>query len=364
MKKQTKLFSGLIAMLMLFTVFFAQVSAFMAGDIEGDGKVTASDSRLALRTAIDLEGPNSEQLAAADVIIESAEEHIITSMDAREILRMAVKLTECRSKTVTFSDATSEYAGQIKLLCSKKENTVAVAVVADKLTQLNAYDLKLKFNSDELSFSEFDTKNGDISPLFNSIEAFVQKNVDNNEVLIAGFFKTDFDYTTDYSDIFRENYEVTDEKVLFYAVFEPVSGVLSAYDFSLEGKMYVNETSFVTVDTRCSFAHEEETTEPEEENTEPEEVTTVHSHLFTSEVIAEPGCDTVGEQEFTCACGEVYRGIIPATGHSDEDADGVCDNCGEGEGTGTSGNTDRTFLDLLKELFAKIVEFFKNLFNM
>ena len=360
MKKQTKLFSGLIAMLMLFTVFFAQVSAFMAGDIDGDGKVAAADSRLALRTAVGLEYLNSEQLAAADVIIESAEEHIITSMDAREILRMAVGLAGTGSKTVTFSDATSEYAGQIKLLCSKKENTVAVAVVADKLTQLNAYDLKLKFDDSELNFSALDTKNSDMTQFYSKGEgSIVSDSKDNGEIAIAGYFKENFDYTKDYSDIFRGNYEVTDEKVLFYAVFTPVSGELSAYDFSLEGRIYVNEASFVTVDTRCSFAHEEETTEPEE-------VTTVHSHLFTSKVIAEPGCDTVGEQEFTCACGEVYRGIIPATGHSDEDADGVCDNCGEGEGTGTgtSGNTDRTFLDLLKELFAKIVEFFKNLFNM
>ena len=58
------------------------------GDIDGDGKVTASDARLALRAAVGLEVLDAEQIEAGDMDDDGK----ITSSDARDILRKSVGL--------------------------------------------------------------------------------------------------------------------------------------------------------------------------------------------------------------------------------------------------------------------------------
>ena len=67
---------------------------FMLGDVDGDGKITSSDARLALRRAVDLENykPESREYKAADVDLDGG----ITSGDARMILRAAVGLEDPR----------------------------------------------------------------------------------------------------------------------------------------------------------------------------------------------------------------------------------------------------------------------------
>lgn len=58
------------------------------GDVNGDGKITASDARLALRAAASLENLDSPSFYAADVNFD----YKITAMDARLILRVAAGL--------------------------------------------------------------------------------------------------------------------------------------------------------------------------------------------------------------------------------------------------------------------------------
>ena len=62
----------------------------MPGDVDGDGFVTASDARLALRRAVDLEdyAPDSVEYRACDIDKDGA----VTASDARIILRVAVGL--------------------------------------------------------------------------------------------------------------------------------------------------------------------------------------------------------------------------------------------------------------------------------
>lgn len=62
----------------------------IGGDVDGDGKVTSADARLALRAAVGLEGLNETQKAAADVDGDGK----ITAADAREILRKSVGIDE------------------------------------------------------------------------------------------------------------------------------------------------------------------------------------------------------------------------------------------------------------------------------
>jgi len=58
------------------------------GDVTGDGKITASDARAALRISAKLEIPTEEQFIAADVNGDKK----ITASDARIILRVSAKL--------------------------------------------------------------------------------------------------------------------------------------------------------------------------------------------------------------------------------------------------------------------------------
>ena len=58
------------------------------GDNDGDGEVTASDARFALRTAVKLENPSTWEKSASEVDGKDG----VTAADARSILRAAVKL--------------------------------------------------------------------------------------------------------------------------------------------------------------------------------------------------------------------------------------------------------------------------------
>lgn len=62
--------------------------ALMLGDIDSDGKITASDARLALRYSVGLEKFSQKQRKAADVDLNNK----ITASDARKILRASVGL--------------------------------------------------------------------------------------------------------------------------------------------------------------------------------------------------------------------------------------------------------------------------------
>ena len=68
---------------------------FTLGDVDGDGKITAGDARLALRRAVDLETWNemAPQFLSADVDMDGA----VTASDARKILRAAVDLEDPRT---------------------------------------------------------------------------------------------------------------------------------------------------------------------------------------------------------------------------------------------------------------------------
>ena len=61
---------------------------FIPGDIDGDGKVTAADARLAMRAAVDLEKLSATQIKRGDTDGDGK----VTMADARQILRWAIGL--------------------------------------------------------------------------------------------------------------------------------------------------------------------------------------------------------------------------------------------------------------------------------
>lgn len=69
-------------------LFFIVDEGSFKGDVDGDGKITAADARLALRAAAKLTTLTKAQLEAADLTNDGR----VTAEDARKILRVAAKL--------------------------------------------------------------------------------------------------------------------------------------------------------------------------------------------------------------------------------------------------------------------------------
>jgi hypothetical protein len=78
----------------LFTMGVKCAAAYLLGDVDADGKITAADARLALRAAVQLEPfwnqPDSARFLAADVTKDKK----VSADDARHILRAAVALED------------------------------------------------------------------------------------------------------------------------------------------------------------------------------------------------------------------------------------------------------------------------------
>ncbi|MBR0510721.1 MAG: bacterial Ig-like domain-containing protein [Clostridia bacterium] len=70
----------------LFTIYIN--AYYQKGDVNGDGEVTATDARLALRCSVDLVSLKNNPLKAADVDRDGT----VSAMDARRILRASVDL--------------------------------------------------------------------------------------------------------------------------------------------------------------------------------------------------------------------------------------------------------------------------------
>ena len=61
---------------------------------------------------------------------------------------------------------------------------------------------------------------------------------------------------------------------------------------------------------------------------------TGHIHNYTTFRLVEPTCTEQGYNEYTCACGHLYKdSYTDAKGHSDGNGDGYCDVCGVQTGT-------------------------------
>lgn len=83
------IYSVLVTVLLIFSVIItASAADAYLGDVNGDGKVNASDARILLRHSAKLEDIKDEYLHLADI---NADEKV-TSQDARIALRMSAKL--------------------------------------------------------------------------------------------------------------------------------------------------------------------------------------------------------------------------------------------------------------------------------
>ncbi len=88
MKKRALRIVALLTAILILLPVNVSASSLLAGDIDGDGSVTASDARLALRYSVGLENFDEYQQLISDVDSNGKTD----ASDARTILRMAVGL--------------------------------------------------------------------------------------------------------------------------------------------------------------------------------------------------------------------------------------------------------------------------------
>lgn len=98
--KKRLILSILLALTILCSMLVTGVaSAPVAGDVDGNGKIEASDARLVLRFSVSLGTLTSQQQMVADVDTNAG----ITAADARLILRASVNLETLTLKQKTFN---------------------------------------------------------------------------------------------------------------------------------------------------------------------------------------------------------------------------------------------------------------------
>lgn len=160
----------ILAIILSFTllcssaILFANAGSIILGDVDGDGKVTPADARLALRAASKLETLESDAFIAADVDFNDK----INAIDARAILRHAARLenlpempTEENSSDETTTDETTTdetttepanvvedypeaikafFAGEYYLKCAMGENPMELAIDGENYEVAISYE--------------------------------------------------------------------------------------------------------------------------------------------------------------------------------------------------------------------------------
>lgn len=89
-----KILSVILTAVLLVTGIVFSIAA-EKGDVDGDGKISAADARMALRFSVSLDVPTDEQKILADF----DENGSITAADARSILRLSVGLSVDENET-------------------------------------------------------------------------------------------------------------------------------------------------------------------------------------------------------------------------------------------------------------------------
>ena len=121
-----KIVSMVLAAVLLTACFVFTASAAAFGDVDGDGKTSAADARLALRAAVSLE--HYSRTSAAFLAADANGDGEITAEDARLILRASVglgniiaALQDNASEWSSYSDKTmlGAYAAQVQTLKNK-----------------------------------------------------------------------------------------------------------------------------------------------------------------------------------------------------------------------------------------------------
>ena len=200
---KNKLLSGILAIIFVLTCCIsafseANTDISRLGDVNNDGKITASDARLLLRTAARLDAETEDILTYGDIDSNGK----ITASDARTVLRIAAKLENVNCivnghdyETISEERVTTDSFCGIKIVkkCKNCDNIITDYVSADETPQTDEQWLdffnyavnKLKSEVPEMTKSK-QTKTADIqlsNPLGNAYISAIKNIYRSDEVV-------------------------------------------------------------------------------------------------------------------------------------------------------------------------------------
>lgn len=174
------------AMLLCAVPFAASAAAYSIGDVDGNGRITPEDARLALRASVGLEQiqKDSEPFAAADVNNSGA----IEPEDARLILRASVGLEflsqrDGKNVMTLTADKTKVAPGDTVTLTLRLKDCPKVACFNFSIRCMGPATVAGS------RYNKFSNKNGD---------AFtINSNAKERELLLGGMISTTCDFLND-----------------------------------------------------------------------------------------------------------------------------------------------------------------------
>ena len=219
-----------------------------------------------------------------------------------------------------------------------------VSLIGKNICYMTSFDAVISYNANELSFVSTDVADAFENEMVSGVLGLAYNNINLGVYKMSGAFLGE---------------GVKDEEVVIATLKFKSAEDFDASDITISAKLYMN-TDYVLVSDTCTVVKSESgSTDVPANPSQPD----VHTHSFTNEIVALPGCVSVGEQQFVCGCGEIYTVNIPATGHVDDDADGICDTCSDKLGADDSNDTDNGFLAQIMNMLQKIMNFFMKLFS-
>ncbi len=142
----------IISLILSIVVIFSltiSASAAYYGDVDGNGKVTASDARLILRAAAKMDILDVDKVAIADINGDNK----ITAADARKVLRMAARIDELvemngssDNETTTKAPETTTKAPEITTKAPEPPSSLTAVEVHDIASK---YTVEVRAQNDE-----------------------------------------------------------------------------------------------------------------------------------------------------------------------------------------------------------------------
>ena len=296
---------------------------YLLGDVNGDLIVSSADARLVLRAAVKLDQLKSNEFLAADV----NQDGIITAADARMILRKAVDLEDFAGNgyiAKSLSELPSIYNDSeayfdLDVSEPDEDGSLIVTLVAKNCIGLKSVDLVIEYDENALNF-DFDEEGADGRQVAatKSNMLLYDCNSEINGILQNSFyFKSLLTDSATFAEDAKKPGRVNINSESFKAfnfVFSVIDKNINKLDFSVQIKS-IEGTEATSITKQVDIA------------IEPSE----HIHEWDDGVVTKAAtCAEEGEKTYTCTvCGETKTEEIAKTDdHIDINLDGLCDVCG------------------------------------
>ena len=306
------------------------------GDIDGDGQISETDARIAVRQAI-----GDTQTLLYD-IADINEDGAINLWEARHILRYSVGKEQSIDNQLNIPDALSNFDenSEHKMMLSfnnneEEDGTFTVSLIFTNMQDLAATFFTIGFNSATVEFVG-------VSELANALVETYDNKLGN---LNVGIVFTDTLGTVDTTIVFTFKFKGNNKVKGFHIMDEKLwteGNSIQDYTMGVYNCQHTWDDGIVSKEPTCKAQGKKIYTCIQCGSMKEEPIEKLTSHTMGEKVeniIAEATCTeaVLCEYYYICSvCGEHFGKTVeymtdtmPALGHVDADNDGICERCGE-----------------------------------